>query len=83
MSAAQDLGNLLKVMEPHVGEGEIMIPGDKFATFYACLLAIKRQVDQLEKAVVPGPARASAAPPWGWGDKVVQLRPVPLQGKVS
>jgi hypothetical protein len=83
MSASEDLGNLLKVMEPHVGEGEIMIAGDKFANFYACLLAIKRQVVALEMTVVPGPARACAAPPWGWGDKVVQLRPVPLQGKVS
>lgn len=73
MSASEDLGNLLRLLEPHVGEPAIQIEGDKFATFYACLLGVKNQVLALEGAAVPIEGRACQQPPWGWGDNVVPL----------
>ena len=73
MSASQDLGNLLRVMEPHVGEDSVTIEGGKFANFYAVLLAIKRQVVALENAQVPPGPRACHEPPWGFGKNVVAL----------
>lgn len=71
MSASQDPGNLLRLLEPHLGAPEIVIEGDRFATFYACLVGIKRDVVQLENQPVPNQGRACTQPPWGWGSNVV------------
>lgn len=75
MSASEDLRNLLRVMEEHLGSAQIELTGEGFANWYAILVDIKRQVVQLEQQPVPADARLICKrPPWGWGDNVVPIR---------
>lgn len=68
MSASEDLARLMRLLEPHLGGSEISIGGSEFATFYACLAGIRRDVQALERAVAPRDPRVCIEPPWGWGN---------------
>lgn len=80
MSASEDLGNLLKVLEEHLGGSEVVMDGQGFANLYASLVGIKRDVVELERQPVPGPTRTLIDKPWG---NVVPLRRIPHAGRVS
>jgi hypothetical protein len=73
MSASQDLGNLLRVMEEHLGADAVELTGEGFANYYAILVSIKRQVVELEGRAVPASARICKEPPCGWGKNVVSI----------
>ncbi|WP_119304993.1 hypothetical protein [Dongia deserti] len=73
MSASEDLGNLLRVMEEHLGAETVELSGEGFANWYSILVAIKRQVVQLERQPVPADARICKQPPWEWGSNVVSI----------
>ena len=69
---SQRLGELLRVMEEHVGAGAVEMPGSGFEHLYRTLTEIRLDVIALENHELLRP-RPAEAPPWGWGPNVVAL----------
>lgn len=70
---SQDLHGLANDFAQFRGDTVEMTP-EAIGAIVLALRALAEQAENLERTVVPFPARMTTQPPWGWGGNVVPLR---------